>query len=137
MVYLEAAIQGFSLKYQFSFRKQLENSCGGLISSKAACCISADFVEVVSFIDVTQVFCLFYYLFCERLFLGNFPWWLLHNFKYIFHFNVTQKESFLERTLRAWVFDKYRILHQLFIKNQLCVGNLERFPSQMTNLQTQ
>ena len=31
--------------------------------------------------------------------------------------------------LQKLIFDKYLVLHQLFIKHQFCVGNLERFPS--------
>ena len=61
--------------------------------------------------------------------LGNCPWQLPNNSKYIFHFNVAWNECFLESTLRSWIFDKNCVLHQLFIKNQLCVGNLERFLS--------
>ena len=35
------------------------------------------------------------------------------NCKYIFHFYVTWKESFLESNLRRWIFDKDLVLHQL------------------------
>ena len=48
----------------------------------------------------------------------------------------TWKENSLERALE-WIFDKYLVLYQLFIKHQLCIGNLQSFPSQMTNLLTQ
>ena len=41
---------------------------GRLIFSKVAGCITAVLVEVGSFIAILQVFCLFYYLFCERVF---------------------------------------------------------------------
>ena len=34
-------------------------------------------------------------------------------------------------------FDKYLVLNPVFIKYQICVGNLDRFPSRMTNLLTQ
>ena len=36
-------------------------------------CISVVLVEVDSFVGVSQVFCLFYYLLCERQILGNCP----------------------------------------------------------------
>ena len=42
-----------------------------LISSKAAGSMSAVLVEVGSFVSVSQVFCLFYFSFCERLFFGG------------------------------------------------------------------
>ena len=86
-------------------------------------------VEKGFFMNAFQVFCLFCYLLCERLFLGNCPWWLLHKFKYIFHFNRTWNECFLESTLRGQIFGEYLVLHQWLIKHQLCIGNLERFPS--------
>ena len=73
MLYLEAAIQGFSLKYSFSFKFSWGIPVWGakLISSKAAGCISVVLVEEGSFMGVPQVFCLFYYLFCQRLFWGT------------------------------------------------------------------
>ena len=33
------------------------------------------------------------------------------------------------RKVRGWIFDKYLVLYQLFIKHQFYVGNVERFPS--------
>ena len=105
----------------------LWNSRGGLISSKVAGCRSAVFVEVGYFLDISRTFCLFCYLFCNRLFLWRFSQWLLQYFKDTFHFNLTWKESFLESTLAGgflinmWYCIKY-------LKHQLCIGNLERFP---------
>ena len=43
----------------------------GLLSSKAAGSMSAVLVGVGLFVGVSQVFFLFYYLLCERLFLGG------------------------------------------------------------------
>ena len=77
-----------------------------LISRKAAGCMSAVLVEVGPFVGVSQVFCWFYYLLCEGLLWGNYTWWLLYNFKYTFHFNLTWKKHFLESTLRRWIFHK-------------------------------
>ena len=37
----------------------------------------------------------------------------------------------MESTLRGWIFDKCLVLHLCLLKIN-CVGNLERFPSQMT-----
>ena len=74
-------------------------------SSKATGCMPAVLVEVGSFVDLGEVFC-FYYLWCERLFLGELHLVALHNFKYTFYFNLIWKERFLESTLRGWIFDK-------------------------------
>ena len=54
--------------------------------------------------------------------------------KHTFSFNLTWKESFLKGTVHRLTFDKYLVLHQLFIKHQLCLGSPEGFPSSMTNL---
>ena len=43
----------------------------------------------------------------------------------------------MESALRGWIFDKYLLLYQFFIKYQLYVGNLQSFPSLMTTLLTQ
>ena len=43
------------------------------ISSRAAGTMPAIYMGVVSFVGVSQVFCLFYYLLCERLFFGELP----------------------------------------------------------------
>ena len=45
----------------------------GLISSKPAGSMPAVLMGVGFFVDVSQVFVLFYYLLCERLFWGNCP----------------------------------------------------------------
>ena len=122
------------LKIFIRFQAYLRNSREGLTSSRAAGCISPNLMEVGSFMGVSQVFCLFYYLLCEWLFCRNCPQWLLHNFQHTFHFNLTWKECFQEGTLRGCIFDKYLVLYQFFIKHSLCIGNLERFPSQMKKL---
>ena len=59
---------GVFLKIVIQFRYTWGISVGGLISSKTAGSLSAVLVEVGSFVCVYQVFCLFYYLLCERLF---------------------------------------------------------------------
>ena len=70
----------------------LGNTHEGLVSSKAAGCMSAVFMEVDPFVGVSQVFCLFHYLMCEQLFWGNFPQWLLHNFNTLFSLFLHQRE---------------------------------------------
>ena len=57
---MEAAIQGFFLRIVIRFRYTWEIPVGGLISSKAAGCMSAILVEVGSIMGVSQVFCLYY-----------------------------------------------------------------------------
>ena len=70
---MEAAIQGFSLKKA----NLLMYTCGipvvGVIYSKAAGSMSVVLVGVGFFVGVSQVFFLFYYLLCERLFWGGLP----------------------------------------------------------------
>ena len=106
------------------------NSRGGRISSKAAGCMSGVLVEGGSFVGVPRVFHFIHFLLCERLFFGrNCPWCLLQYFKYTFYFNLPWKESFLGSTLRGLIFGKCLVLDQSFVKRQLCVGNIERFPS--------
>ena len=72
----------------------------------------------VSYVGVSQVFCLFYYLLCERLLfiVEELPYigWLII-LSLLFIFNLTRKKIFVESTLRWWIFDKYLVLHQLFI----------------------
>ena len=76
MLYLEGAILVFFLRFSIlgilkDFpREGVERVCG-LISIKAAGSMSAVLVEVGSFVGVSQVFCLFYYLLCEQPFCGN------------------------------------------------------------------
>ena len=45
----------------------------GSISIRATGTVSAVLVGVASLVGVSQVFCLFYYLLCERLFFGELP----------------------------------------------------------------
>ena len=71
MVYLEAAIQGFPLKKVnlfYVFMCTWGGPVMGLISSKDKNSMSAVLVGVGSFVVVSQVFFLFYYLLCERLY---------------------------------------------------------------------
>ena len=68
--------------------------------------MSAVLVEVGSFMGVSRVSCLFYYLLCERVLFGELPLVilndLLRNFKYTFHailhgtnvFTITVTSSF-------------------------------------------
>ena len=67
-------------------------------------------------------------------FLGNSPQWLVHNFKYTFHLNLHERKALQRVPLCGWIFDKYLVLNQFFIKHQPCVGNLQSFSSQMANL---
>ena len=72
MVYFEAAIQGFSLKEPF-FLGTLGEFPWGLLSIKAADCMSIVLVDKGSFGGVFQGFSLFYYLLRERQLWGNCP----------------------------------------------------------------
>ena len=45
----------------------------GSISIRATGTMSAVLVGVASFVGVSQVFCIFYCLLCERLFFGELP----------------------------------------------------------------
>ena len=129
MVYLEAAIQGFPLMQSFFFRytwgipvyvclwgdgrrSHFQQSCKLLFLN----CFSYFVIYCVNgcFWATTLSAC---FIILSTLFI----------------FNLTRKESFLESFLCGWIFVKYLVLHQLFIKHELCIGNLERFPSQMIN----
>ena len=68
MITLEAAIQGFFLIVVTHFRYAWGIPVGGLISTKAAGCMSAVLVVGVSFVGVPQVIHLFHFLLCEQLF---------------------------------------------------------------------
>ena len=68
MITLKAVIQGFFLIIVIHFRYAWGIPVGGLISSKAAGCMSAVLVEGGSFVGVPRVFHLFHFLLCERLF---------------------------------------------------------------------
>ena len=70
MVYLEAAIQGFSLKEPFVLGTPGEFPWG-LLSVKAADCMSIVLVDKGSFGGVSQGFSLFYYLLGEGRLWGN------------------------------------------------------------------
>ena len=73
MLYLEAAIQGFSLKKVNLFMYTWGIPAVELISNKTAGSMSTVLVGVGIFVGISQVFFLFYYLLCERLFCGNCP----------------------------------------------------------------
>ena len=49
----------------------------------------------------------FYYLLWECLFWATTCSVLLHNFKYLCHYNLKWKKRFLESTLQVLIFDKY------------------------------
>ena len=94
MVYLEAVIQGFSLKQLFYIF--LGNSRGGVHFQWS--CRSLKY-----YIYLLCELLLFFYcvlLFYCVLFLGNCPQWLLHNFKCTFHFNLHGRKA-LWRALLA------------------------------------
>ena len=69
MVYLEAVIQGFSLKKSFYFIFTWEIPVVGSISSRAAGTMSAVLVGVGSVVGVSQVL----YLLCKLVFFGKLP----------------------------------------------------------------
>ena len=130
MVYLEAAFQGFFLKVVIRFTYTWGTSVRGSfpVMLWAVCLLFWwKWAPLWVFFKYFASFIIF--LLCERLFWGNKPWWLPHNFKYIFYFNLTWKETFLKSTLRGWIFDKWLVLRQLFAKHHLCIGTVERFPS--------
>ena len=133
MVYLEAVIQGFSLKQLFYFIYTLGIPVVGSISSRAAGTMSAVLVGWAP----SWVF-LKYFIYCVNCcFLGNCPQWLVHDFKYTFHFNLHGRKA-LWRVLFTCIFlinIWYFISCLLNINTQ--VGNLQSFPSQTTNLLTQ
>ena len=106
-----------------------------IISSKATGSMSAVFVEVGSFVDVSQVFA--YYLLCKQLLLGNCSQWLLQWFKYNFRLILHGMKVFERALFVGAFFVKHLVLCRLFIKHQFCFGNLARFPSQITNLLAQ
>ena len=103
----------------------------GSISSGAAGTMSANLVGVGSFVGVSQLLYLFIVQTavwggtalsaCFIILSALFRW----------------KESSVESALHGWIFDKYLVFYQLFIKHQLCVGDLQSFPLQMDNLSTQ
>ena len=64
MVYLEAAIQGFSLEKVNLFYVYLGIPVVGLISCKAAGSMTAVLLGIGSFVGISQVFYLFLYLLC-------------------------------------------------------------------------
>ena len=134
MAFLEAAIQRLFLEYSlilgipgiFLWEE-------GAIFSKTAGGMSVVLVEVGSCVCFYQIFCLFI-VYCVN---GSFGRTALSGYFYIKHtfsFNLTWKESFLKSTVHRLTFDKYLVLHQLFVKHQLCFCSLEEFPSSMTNL---
>ena len=105
MVYLEAVIQEFSLKQLFyiylgNFRGEVyfQWTCRYYICRSNGSGLLRGFLSSILFI-------LFYafYLCVNCCFLGNCPQWLLHNFKYLFHFNLHGRKA-LCRALLAGEF---------------------------------
>ena len=104
------------LKIVLQFQVYLRNFCWGLISSKHETCLFAVLEEVGSFRGDFLSSILLISLFVWRTAVfGELPLMAAHNFKYTVHFTLTWKESFLDGTIRGWAFDKYLVLHQLFI----------------------
>ena len=130
MVYVEAVIQGFSLKWLFYI--YLGNSRGGVHFQWS--CRSAVLVGVGSFVGVSQ---LFYLPIVWTTVFGGIAlsdcFIILYT---LFIFNLHGRKA-LWRAPRGWIFDKYLVLYQVFIKHQVCVGDLQSFPCLMTNLLTQ
>ena len=90
-------------------------------------------VEVGSCVYFYQTFCLFIVC-CVNGWFWRTALSGCFYIKYTFSFNLTWEESFLKSTARRLTFDKYLVLHQLFIKYQLYLGSPEGFPSSMANL---
>ena len=121
------------LKIVILFYMYLGSSLGGVHFQQSCRYYVCRFGGVGSVVGVSQVF----YLLCELLFLGNCPQWLVHDFKYTFHFNLHGRKA-LWRVLFTCIFlinIWYCISCLLNINTQ--VGNLQSFPSQTTNLLTQ
>ena len=117
MITLEAAFQGFFLiivihcKYAWEFP-------WGLLSSKAAGCMSSVLVATLwVFLEYFTLLTFYYVNGC--FFEGNCPLCLLQYFKYTFYFNLPWRKSFLESTLRGFIFGKCLVLDQSFVKRQL------------------
>ena len=129
MVHLEAAIQGL-FNIVILYQVYLRNSCGGweLISSRATGSLSTVLVKGAPSWVFLKYVSQFIIYFVNGCFGGPALGGCFIIFSALFIFNLTWKENFLESTLRGWIFDKYLVLHQLFIKHQLCAGNLKRFP---------
>ena len=138
MVYLEAAIQGFSLIQSLYFRQTSGILLGGGGSFP---------------VELQALYLPFWWKWAPSwVFLKYFSYFIIYCVNNCFWgtalsccfiifdtlsiFNLTWKEGFLESTLGGLMCNKYLVLHQLFIKHQLCFGILERFPSQITNLLT-
>ena len=136
MVYLEAAIQGFSLIQSFYLfhRKKIKilfwYTCG-IPVGRGSSPVELQTREILTCFSYFIIYCV------NGCFWGTVLSGCFIILSTLFVLNLTCKESFLESTLSGWTFGKYLVLHQLLIKHQLCVGSLERFPSQMTNLLTQ
>ena len=121
MVYLEAVIQRFSLKWLFYI--YLGNSRGGVHFQWS--CRSAVLVGVGSFVGVSQLFYLL--IVCTA---GLWGIALIDCFIILSTiFVLTYMEGKLCGERSRVVFGKYLVFYQFFIKHQLCVGDLQSFLS--------
>ena len=130
MITLEAAFKGFFLIIVIHCRYTwcIPVGVAFLVKLQAVCL--AFWWKGAPLWVFLEYFTLFIFYYVNCCFLGgNCPWCLLQYFKYIFYFNLPWKESFLESTLRGLIFGKCLVLDQSFVKRQLCVSNIERFPS--------
>ena len=129
MIGLEAAIQGFFLIIVIHLMCAwgIPMWCSFPVKMQAVCL--AFWWKGAPLLVFLEYFTCFIIYYVNGCFLKNCPWCLLQYFKYTFYFSLRWEESFLENTLRRLMFDKYLVLQQSFIKRQLCVGNIERFPS--------
>ena len=122
MVYLEAVIRGFSLKVVIFI--YFGNFRGGVHFQWS--CRSAVLVGVGSFVGVSQLFYLL--IVCTTAFWGIALSDFFTILSTLFYFNLHGMKA-LWRVLLMGFFLIYLVLYQFFIKHQLCVGDLESFPS--------
>ena len=89
MVELEAVIQGFSLKKLFYiyFRNSRGVAHFQWSCRYCVCCFIGCGVLRGCFSSTLFIYCV------KCCFLGNCPYWLLHNFKYSFHFNLHGRKA--------------------------------------------
>ena len=130
MITLEAAFQEFFFIIVIHCRYAWGIPVGVSFPVKLAGCMSAVLVEGGSFVGVPRVFHFIHFLLCEQLFFWeNCPWCLLQYFKYTFYLIFHGRKVSWGALFGGLMFGKCLVLNQSFVKRQLCVGNIERFPS--------